>query len=76
MQDFTEQEILPLGAWTQEADAIQRWQWEIHSPGAQSHLLVFRSAVLDLSLLYTFTQRQMKGSELVLTFCYVPGSDL
>ena len=45
MQDFMEQEILPLGIWTQAANETQKWQWEIHSPGGQSHLLVFRSAI-------------------------------
>ena len=44
MQDFLEQDVVPLGVWTQAGDSTQEWQWDIHSPGAQSHLLVFRSA--------------------------------
>ena len=37
---------MPLGHWSNAADGRQQWQWQIHSPGAASHLLVFRSAML------------------------------
>ena len=43
LQAFQEQDIVPLGSWDKAANGRQKWQWRIHSPGAQSHLLIFRS---------------------------------
>ena len=46
LQDFKEQDVVPLGHWSNATDGRQQWQWEIYSPGAESHLLIFRSASL------------------------------
>ena len=37
---------MPLGHWRNATDGHQQWQWQIHSPGAESHLLIFRSAMM------------------------------
>ncbi|CAK0770461.1 hypothetical protein CVIRNUC_003769 [Coccomyxa viridis] len=40
-EDFKEQDVVPLGHWSNATDGRQQWQWEIYSPGAESHLLIF-----------------------------------
>ena len=42
MQGFREMDLMDLGKWVESSAAGSVWRLQMESPGAQSHVLIFR----------------------------------